>query len=60
MKVARQLYHHQGIKHYLRLTPKGYKQELSRYFLIRDQLLSQSLTVDLRVQGLAFLHSNLR
>lgn len=45
-----------GIKHYLRLTLKGYKQELSRYFLIRDQLLSQSLTVDLRVQGLAFLN----
>ncbi|NGX50901.1 MAG: hypothetical protein K1060chlam2_00752 [Chlamydiae bacterium] len=45
-----------GNEHYLRLTPKSYVEELSHYFAIREQLLTKSLVIDLRVPALAFLN----
>ena len=44
-----------GSHHYLRLTLKGYEEELSHYFTIREKILTKSLVIDLRVSDLAFL-----
>lgn len=43
-------------RHYLRLTPKNFHQELLHYAKIRERLLNESFVVDLRVPQLAFLN----
>lgn len=41
--------------HLLRLTPKHYEQELSRYQKIREEKERESLIIDLRISSLAFI-----